>query len=257
MAKRGRKPANRTVIVDEPVRVDGSGIVEPASDPAGSEDTTIDAATVKPSGVDGNTDAIRDDGNGDDRSTAEQPRRRGRPPGSGNKKAGAYPLNVRGLEKLLVGIHGGIAMLVSSPGFSLDTRSQIFDGKTEAEFLAQSIADVARHYNPKVFEQKTIDWTNLIQCLALVYGPRIYNIRADMRANKARHVNPKPSFNYGPKPVDPQPAANRAANGHQTPSHSTPVPPNDFSRPNEHDLRTGHVPGVGDIEVPPEFFKLN
>jgi hypothetical protein len=148
-------------------------------------------------------------------------------------------------------------MLLSSPSFSLDTTQKVFDGKTEAEFLAQSIADVARHYNPAVFEQKTIDWSNLVQCLALVYGPRIYNMRAERRAAKAHVVNPAPKFNYGPKPVDPQPAANRAAmNG-----HSTPVPPNHYASPgpqaSDKDIRTGVVAGVGSVEVPPEFLKIN
>jgi len=140
-------------------------------------------------------------------------------------------------------------MLASSPGFQLDTQQAVFDGKTEAEFLAQSIADVARHYNPEIFEQKTIDWSNLIQCLVLVYGPRIYNIRADRRAQRARTVNAGPKFNYGPRPVDPQPRADSAMNGHQTP-----VPPNDFV-PSDKELRTGEIAGVGRVEVPPEFFK--
>lgn len=206
------------------------------------------APVIDPAAVAGSNGIVgdggdSDDGNGDGDSTAEQPRRkRGRPPGSGAKgKAGAYPLNVRGLEKLLVGIHGGVAMLLSSPGFALDTEQRVFDGKTEAEFLSQSVADVARHYNPKVFEQKTIDWSNLIQCVALVYGPRLYNMRAERKMAQAQKAHaPRPQGPPTQRPADPQPAANRAANG-----------ATEWSK----EARTGEIPGIGSIEVPPDFLK--
>jgi hypothetical protein len=149
------------------------------------------------------------------------------------------------LEKLLVGIHAGIAVLASSPSFALETDEKEFDGKTESEFLAQSIADVAKHYNPRVFDQKTLDWANLIQCLGLLYAPRLYMLREARRANRARPVNPaRPA---GPRPVDPQPHANQAANG-----HSTPVPPNNYA--SEKEVLTGEIPGVGSVVFPPDFF---
>ena len=141
-------------------------------------------------------------------------------------------------------------MLASSPGFQLDTEMKVFDGKSEAEFLAQSIADVARHYNPAIFEQKTIDWSNLIQCAALIYGPRIYNIRHDRRAAKAQSVQPKPAFQYGPPPVDPQPRADRAMNGASV--HKTPMPANDYVL-SDKEVRTGTVAGIGDIELPADW----
>lgn len=252
-AKRGPKGrfVNDAVNVDDTAKpVDGvvNGSGNPESEPASVNPADIGGSSepLGDSGGDGGTDA----GTGSDQPGEQPRRRRGRPPGSGTKnKTGSYPLNVRGLEKLLVGIHGGIGMLLSSPGFPLDTTQKVFDGKTEAEFMAQSIADVARHYNPQIFEQKTIDWSNLIQCLALVYGPRLYNLRAERKAARARVVNPAPTFNYGPRPVDPQPAANRAANAARN-GHVTPVPPNDFNGPSDKEIRTGEIAGVGSVELP-------
>jgi hypothetical protein len=248
-----RKPRNTAKRSDD---VAVAGHVDVGNDSVTGGDGGSDeivASTVDPATVTGSDGAIGDDHtSGDLGSGPEQPtkRGRGRPKGSGTgPKDKTLPLNVKGIEKLLVGIHGGIALLLSSPSFALDTDLRIYDGKTEAEFLAASVADVARHYNPKVFDQKTADWFNLAQCLAFVYGPRIYNARADRRANAARPVNVAPRA--GPRPVDPMPAANKATNG-----HATPVPPNDFA---SKDVLTGEIPGVGKVEFPQDFFssKLN
>jgi hypothetical protein len=149
---------------------------------------------------------------------------------------------------LLVGIHAGIAVLASSPSFALETAEKEFDGKTESEFLAQSIADVAKHYNPRVFDQKTMDWANLIQCLGLLYGPRLYMMREERRARHARPINPgRPA---GPRPHNPQPQADQAANGVRT----TPMPPNNFSFNNEKEVLKGEIPGIGTVDFPPDFF---
>ena len=236
--------------VADPERVDDTATV---GDGAGSDsgNTEAVAATdVDPGTVAGNSEPIGDDHRTDnlDGGGPEQPARRGRgrPRGSGNKDK-TLPLNVKGIERLLVGIHGGLALLLSSPSFALDTEQKLFDGKTEAEFLAQSVADVSKHYNPKIFDQKTADWFNLIQCAALIYGPRIYNVRADRRAANARPVNPaRPA---GPKPVDPMPQAQRAANG-----HATPVPANNYAPSSEKDILTGEIPGVGNVTFPSDFF---
>lgn len=87
--------------------------------------------------------------------------------------------------------------------WALDTDSKIFDGKTEAEFLTQSIKDVADHYGHGLLDQKTLDWMNLVQCLAIVYGGRIFAIRSTPKPPKvtkpatvqqnAQTFNPAPS----------------------------------------------------------------
>lgn len=166
---------------------------------------------------------------------AEPRRKRGRPPGSGSttSKTRPIPLNVTGLEKLLVGIHGGLAIMSGRSEWSLDTENKLFDGKTEAEFLAQSSADVARHYGG-IADQKTLDWMNLIQCLAIVYGTRIYAIKSSPKA---------------PRVVSP-PLAQRTA----SPSpqhHRTPPPVNEFNGATPPES-VGNVPGIGDVQFPPD-----
>lgn len=231
-----RKPKRSAAIPSDGATVTVDGTIDDASPTgdAGSNDggnsETI-SATVDPETV------AAEPGQSD---APEQPRRRGRPPGSGTgkAKAKALPLNVTGLEKLLVGIHGGIALMTGRMEFSLDTEQKIFDGLTEAEFLAKSIKDVSVHYGA-VLDQKTLDWMNLVQCLAIVYGGRLYAIRSTPRI---RTVNP---------PTPHQTAAmHRAAPPGQM--HRTPPPVNSFApaasdpdNPNRVDIA-----GVGAIDLP-------
>jgi hypothetical protein len=51
--------------------------------------------------------------------------------------------------------------------------------KSEAEKLAKSIANVARHYHVPGIAQKTKDWIMLMQTIGVLYVPRViaYNIR--------------------------------------------------------------------------------
>lgn len=117
--------------------------------------------------------------------------------------------------------------------WALDTDNKIFDGKTEAEFLSQSIADVSRHYGAGLLDQKTVDWANLIQCLALVYGGRLIAIKMTPRV----------------KPPKPAPTPQQTARDFAQPAtyHRTTPPPNNFvsNEPN-----VGTVAGVGDVEFP-------
>jgi hypothetical protein len=139
------------------------------------------------------------------------------------------------LEKLLVGIHGGIALMSGRMEFALDTESKIFDGLTEAEFLAKSIKDVTAHYGT-VLDQKTLDWANLIQCLAIVYGGRLYAIRSTPRAPKAvRQPTPQQTAQ-----------THRAAPPGQV--HHTTVPTNNYSDPEQPNV--GEIAGVGGIQFP-------
>jgi hypothetical protein len=120
--------------------------------------------------------------------------------------------------------------------FALDTESKIFDGLTEAEFLAKSIKDVTAHYGT-VLDQKTLDWANLVQCLAIVYGGRLYAIRSTPRA-------PKPV-----RPPSPQETAktHRAASPPQT--HVTPAPVNRFSNDDD-DAGRVEIAGIGAVSLP-------
>lgn len=184
---------------------------------------------------------------------ADQPRRRrGRPPGSGNstgtgeRKAKPLPLNVSGLEKLLLGIHGGMAMLTRRAEWSLDSDQKLFDGKAESEFMAQSIADVARHYGG-IADQKTLDWLNLLQCLAMVYGTRVYAIAMTPKAKPVRQAQPhefratqQPQFHMNGA-VEPQP---RATDFSKMPNAF------DQSEPAPEGSGIATIAGIGEIELP-------
>lgn len=121
--------------------------------------------------------------------------------------------------------------------WALDTDTKIFDGDTEAEFLAKSIKDVADHYGGGMLDQKTLDWCNLIQCLAIVYGGRMYAIRA----------NPKV------KPAPRPPTVHQAAQQHNPApprtAHTTPPPVNMFNGHGDDAARVD-IAGVGSVELP-------
>jgi hypothetical protein len=222
---RGRPPKS---IADVATDIDGTTDDAAAIGDAGNSDcenSGVVGATVDPETVTAEPGSAE----------PEQPRRRGRPRGTGStQKAKALPLNVNGLEKLLVGIHGGIALMTGRMEIALDTESKIFDGLTEAEFLAKSIKDVSAHYGT-VLDQKTLDWMNLIQCLAIVYGGRLYAIRSTPRA---------------PKPVR-QPTPQETARTHRASPpgqmHVTPAPVNKFG---DDDAGRVEIAGVGAIQLP-------
>jgi hypothetical protein len=129
-----------------------------------------------------------------------------------------------------------MAMLTGRMEWSLDNSTPAFDGKTEAQFMAQSIADVSRHYTNGLLDQKTVDWLNLAQCLAIVYGGRLVAIRMTPRAKPQRPVT-----------VHETARDHRAAPPPQ--SHVTPPPINEFRMSGDM-TNVGEVAGIGDIAFP-------
>lgn len=55
--------------------------------------------------------------------------------------------------------------------------------KAEAKQLAEGISNVSRHYDIAA-TQKSMDWTNLLMLLGMIYGTRIYAVRARRAAAK-------------------------------------------------------------------------
>lgn len=141
---------------------------------------------------------------------------------------------------MLVGIHGGLALLSGRVEWALDTDSKIFDGMTEAEFLSKSIKDVADHYSTGLLDQKQLDWANLIQCLFLVYGGRIYAIRSTPKVKAPQQPNAQEAartFNPAPPATTRQFHDSRLAEASRAFSPSEPA-------------TRGDIPGVGSIDVP-------
>lgn len=219
MARRVRGTSNRN---QQPAgnADDIANVVADIGDNGSADDdaiAAIDVATVEGSGEQFNGEADRPTG-----------RRRGRPPGSGGgggkQKAKTLPLNVTGLEKLLVGIHTGLAVVSRRTEWALDTTpSDAFDGKSESAYYATACADVAKHYGGELFDQKTVDWLNLIQCLALIYGSRIIAIR----------MTPK----IAPKPK--APTVQEAAKHFASPANT-----------HNGDASRVHIEGIGDVQLP-------
>ncbi len=124
------------------------------------------------------------------------------------------------------------------PALALDTETREFDGKNEAQYLARSIKDVSEHYTVEWLDKKTLDWFNLAQCLAMVYGSRV--ALAFMAKRAAR-----------PAVVETRQQAPQRGNMH----HDIPVDPgiiNGAPRgPSPQELRTVTIDGVGSVEFPP------
>lgn len=50
--------------------------------------------------------------------------------------------------------------------------------KEEADELGKSVQNVARHYDIPGVDQKTVDWIRLARTLGMIYGTRIFAMRA-------------------------------------------------------------------------------
>lgn len=143
-----------------------------------------------------------------------------------------------------------MALLTGRMEWSLDTDSKIFDGLTEAEFLAKSIKDVSDHYGQGLLDQKTLDWCNLVQCLAIVYGGRIYAIRSTPRVKAPPR---QPTVHEAAQTFNPAPPS-----GVQ---RTTPLPTNDPF--NGVPSTKATIAGIGDVDLPdthplsPNYKSLN
>lgn len=175
MARRGR-PAKQHVAgsvegIGGTENEIGNTVVNPADnairDDAGA--IIIDPAAVTEPGS----------GSTSDNSTGDAPKRRGRKPGSRNSAKAAGSLDVNGVEAILFSTHQLLASLAQTPEMAID--------KMEANTLAIGIANVARHYDMGA-TQKSLDWANLISVVGMVYGTRIYAIRARVAQEKAKNA---------------------------------------------------------------------
>ncbi len=124
------------------------------------------------------SDSGRSSGDGGDGrpGASDPPKRRGRKPGSTNKKASQnFQLETDAISAILLSTHQMLSVYSKIPELEIDV--------DESEKLAKGIANVARHYDTKV-SAKALDWYYLIQVLVLIYGTRLYAIRERKRLEK-------------------------------------------------------------------------
>jgi len=155
-------------------------------------------------------------------------RKRGRPPGSGNK---APPIDISGVEKLLLGINASLQWLTGIPEFDLSQK--------EAHDIGAAYADVAKYYPAVALDPAHAAVMNLGSQVSIAIGARI--VLYKMRTANERRERARQGASMG------QPAT------------MTPPPPNINGAPTEmrprepaKDVRTGEIPGVGTIEFPPD-----
>lgn len=193
---------------------------------------TVDNTTVifDPSGFEGGDTAPVGSPDTTDEPGGEPARRkRGRPRGSRTgsaQQAKTGPINISGVEKLLLGIHNTLQAAFSVPELALDD--------SEAKELAKAYTDVAAFYPVMRLADNVTALVNLGSVVAIVYGSRI----SAWRFRKSMERKPPPP----PRPD----AALRAA----------PSPPQPGQAPREEprrvpdEARVGEIPGVGNIVFP-------
>jgi len=174
MAK--QKPTSDDIGVSDP-------LIESNDDPVGSSGTIETVAGIEVT----SPGATKSSGAGD---SSEQPRKRGRPAGSGAAKPAkekAAQVSIKGIEKILFSLHMIVAKSTGIEELELDT--------DESKLLADAVAEVASHYNYKV-DPKTIAWMGLIGVAGSIYGPRVgaYSLRRSMeKGNKKVDIKGAPA----------------------------------------------------------------
>lgn len=149
-------------------------------------------------------------------------RGRGRPPGSGKKA----PIDISGVEKLLLGIHQGLMLIGAPPEFALSS--------AEAHEISKAYAEVAKYYPALTLDNRYTAISTLGAQLSIIYGSRFMSYK--MRTASEKRT--------------PQQRANQSAPP-QSPISETPgVAPPAKTEPVSRELRTGEIPGVGNIEFP-------
>jgi hypothetical protein len=110
-------------------------------------------------------------------------RRKGWRAGDGKNKKSDTLLNVSGIEKVLLSVHGMLSAITKTPELALEDK--------EAADLALGIAEVAEFY-PLDIAPEAYAWVNLFMIAVPIYGSRIFLVaqrRKDEKSARARPVN--------------------------------------------------------------------
>jgi hypothetical protein len=133
-------------------------------------------------------------GTGADHPVRTRKRRADAGKSRGGTKAKGAPLDLNGLEGLLLAVHISLSAITGEEALQLQPE--------EAHAVAEAASNVSRHYDIRA-SQKVLDWGALGFVLAGIYGPRAAFIYQKSRA---------------PKPPPPQrPAERPASNGKTAP----------------------------------------
>lgn len=185
-------------------------------------DSGDDNNTVR-SAIDPATVVVNDDNHNDG-----QPRKRGWPKGrprGSRTSAENRPSDLAGIEKLLFGLHMALSHVVAP---------ELAMARDDCRELSQAWSDVNRHYNFALLDQKSADWFNLLQLVAVAYGTRVIAIR-DRRRRDARPTSQPRAQTGNPAPLTPDEIARSTG----------------FNGAGERAARTGEIAGLGSIEFPP------
>lgn len=163
-------------------------------------------------------------------STSPDKPRRGRPPGSGGK---ASSIDISGVEKLLLGIHSTLQLVTGAQEFALSN--------DEARELAKAYADVAKYYPSLTLDNRYSAIATLGAQVSIIYGSRIMAYRMRLASEKRSQGTQQRASQ--PAPAQ-QPVPVEQMNGVATPPAK--------AEPVSKELRTGEIPGVGNIEFPPD-----
>lgn len=125
-------------------------------------------------------------------------RGRGRPRGSKNSggKTGTtndLGIDLDGLEKLLLSIHLGLAMLTKVPEFMID--------QSEARLMGAAVARVSRHYPGfQKINASAMDHMNLATVMLGIYGTRFMAHKIRTVSEKAKSQRPSATVHEFPGP---------------------------------------------------------
>lgn len=207
---------------------------------AAAADTT--GATNPAAATGGYTEPVPTFAAGTDTGTINTgtPRKRGRPPGSTNR-AKEVPLSVSGIETLLLGIHTTLLHATGAPEFELSPE--------EANQLSKAYCDVALHYPSLALAPNVAAIVNLGTTVSIVYGSRF----AAYRMRRAMEKTQRRSSPLAAAPTATSPAAPAGPSQHLMPQPEyVNGNPRQEPRTMPQEMRRSTIPGVGDIEFPPD-----
>lgn len=213
------------------------------------------------SGIGGRTDEPRND----------QPRRRGRPPGSVNRPRGEgfgteksttprvslTDSALGNIEAMLFSTHLMLSKIASVPELELD--------QTESKRMADAIREVAKHY-PIPVSDKSLALVNLCTTMGGIYAPRAVAIYK-RSGRKPATILPMPRAANGPNvQQNPPPGIPKVANIPPQQNHTPYVPTPPKTQPGQEPnplhapivLRDGmSLQGLSPSQLNPEFVNLN